>query len=95
MPILRSWNFHGTGVKISYKQKYSTIISFFSHSFLAGKRICAGEDLARMEIFLFLTSILQNFTLKPVVDRKDVDISPIVTSAAKIPRSYEVSFIPR
>uniref|UniRef100_A0A669QCC2 unspecific monooxygenase n=1 Tax=Phasianus colchicus TaxID=9054 RepID=A0A669QCC2_PHACC len=79
-----------------YKQKYSTIIiSFLSHSFLAGKRICAGEGLARMEIFLFLTSILQNFTLKPVVDHKDVDISPIVTSAAKIPRSYEVSFIPR
>uniref|UniRef100_A0A669PWA5 unspecific monooxygenase n=1 Tax=Phasianus colchicus TaxID=9054 RepID=A0A669PWA5_PHACC len=75
---------------------YSTIIiSFLSHSFLAGKRICAGEGLARMEIFLFLTSILQNFTLKPVVDHKDVDISPIVTSAAKIPRSYEVSFIPR
>uniref|UniRef100_A0A803XQR1 unspecific monooxygenase n=1 Tax=Meleagris gallopavo TaxID=9103 RepID=A0A803XQR1_MELGA len=63
--------------------------------FSAGKRICAGEGLARMEIFLFLTSILQNFTLRPVVDRKDVDISPIVTSLANMPRPYEISFIPR
>ncbi|XP_072195543.1 cytochrome P450 2H2 isoform X3 [Excalfactoria chinensis] len=63
--------------------------------FSAGKRVCAGEGLARMEIFLFLTSILQNFTLKPVVARKDIDISPIVTSISNIPRPYEVSFIPR
>lgn len=63
--------------------------------FSAGKRICAGEGLARMELFLFLTSILQNFSLKPVEDHKDIDISPIVTSAANIPRPYEVSFIPR
>lgn len=63
--------------------------------FSAGKRICAGEGLARMEIFLFLTSILQNFSLKPVKDRKDIDISPIITSLANMPRPYEVSFIPR
>lgn len=63
--------------------------------FSAGKRICAGEGLARMELFLFLTSILQNFSLKPVKDRKDIDISPIITSLANMPRPYEVSFIPR
>lgn len=63
--------------------------------FSAGKRICAGEGLARMELFLFLTSILQNFSLKPVKDRKDIDISPIITSVANMPRPYEVSFIPR
>ncbi|KAM6415644.1 cytochrome P450 2H1-like [Rhynochetos jubatus] len=63
--------------------------------FSAGKRICAGEGLARMEIFIFLTAILQNFTLKPVVDHKDIDISPLVSTLANIPRPYEISFVPR
>ncbi|XP_065699502.1 cytochrome P450 2H1-like [Patagioenas fasciata] len=63
--------------------------------FSAGKRICAGEGLARMEIFIFLTAILQNFTLKPTVDHKDIDISPIHSPLANIPHSYEVSFLPR
>ncbi|KFP07213.1 Cytochrome P450 2H1, partial [Calypte anna] len=63
--------------------------------FSAGKRICAGEGLARMEIFIFLTAILQNFTLKSVVDHKDIDISPLITALANMPRPYEVSFCPR
>ncbi|KAM6347492.1 cytochrome P450 2H1-like [Alca torda] len=63
--------------------------------FSAGKRICAGEGLARMELFIFLTAILQNFTLKPVMDCKDIDISPLVSSLVKTPQSYKVSFISR
>ncbi|NXA08045.1 CP2H1 protein, partial [Sapayoa aenigma] len=63
--------------------------------FSIGKRVCAGEGLARMEIFIFLTSILQNFNLKPIVDLKDIDISPIITSLASMPPPYTVSFVPR
>ncbi|XP_054061815.1 cytochrome P450 2H1-like [Rissa tridactyla] len=63
--------------------------------FSAGKRMCAGESLARMELFIFLIAILQNFTLKPVMDCKDIDISPLVSTLANIPRPYKVSFIPR
>ncbi|XP_068953691.1 cytochrome P450 2C19-like [Petaurus breviceps papuanus] len=62
--------------------------------FSAGKRICAGESLARMELFLFFTTILQNFTLKSPIDPKDIDTSPVFSGFGKIPPSYELSFLP-
>ncbi|XP_058527980.1 cytochrome P450 2C14-like isoform X2 [Ochotona princeps] len=62
--------------------------------FSAGKRVCVGEGLARMELFLFLTSILQNFTLKPPVDVKEIDTTPLVSGIGRVPRFYKLSFIP-
>ncbi|XP_054239328.1 cytochrome P450 2K6-like isoform X1 [Indicator indicator] len=46
--------------------------------FSAGRRICAGETLAKMELFLFFTSLLQRFTFHPPpgVSISDLDISP-------------------
>ncbi|XP_053328566.1 cytochrome P450 2C15-like [Spea bombifrons] len=63
--------------------------------FSSGKRICAGEGLARMELFLFLTTILQNFTLKSAADREELDLTPEISGFGNVPRAYQLSFIPR
>ncbi|PIO30951.1 hypothetical protein AB205_0132310 [Aquarana catesbeiana] len=61
----------------------------------AGKRICLGEGLARMELFLFLTTILQNFTLVSETKFTEEDIAPRMTGFANVPIDYKLSFIPR
>lgn len=63
--------------------------------FSLGKRVCVGEGLARMELFLFFTTILQNFSLKPLVEPQEIDTKPIVTGFLNIPPVYKLCLIPR
>ncbi|XP_040298665.1 cytochrome P450 2A6-like isoform X2 [Bufo bufo] len=63
--------------------------------FAAGKRACVGEGLVHMQLFIFFTTILQKFTLKSVVDPKDLDVSPTESGIENIPPSHKVIFIPR
>ncbi|XP_058528017.1 cytochrome P450 2C42-like isoform X3 [Ochotona princeps] len=63
-------------------------------AFSTGKRVCVGEGLARMELFLLLTTILQNFKLKPLVEPKDISITPVFGGMSSVPPPYQLCFIP-
>ncbi|XP_075125327.1 cytochrome P450 2K1-like [Leptodactylus fuscus] len=61
--------------------------------FSAGKRTCAGENLAKMELFLFFTSLLQNFTFKaPPGETLDLMPAGGFTCA---PKPYKICALPR
>ncbi|XP_069094783.1 cytochrome P450 2G1-like isoform X2 [Pleurodeles waltl] len=63
--------------------------------FSAGKRICVGEGLARNELFIYITSILQNFKLKFSCDPNEIDIKPRLSGLIGIPVNYKVLAIAR
>lgn len=60
------------------------------HFLFVRKWICVGEGLARME----LTTILQKFALKSVVDPKDIDTTAVASGLVSVLPSYELCFIP-
>ncbi|KAI1893683.1 hypothetical protein AGOR_G00126220 [Albula goreensis] len=63
--------------------------------FSAGKRSCVGESLARMELFLFLVTLLQRFTFTCPGGPDSLDISPELSSFASLPRKYQLIATPR
>ncbi|XP_027755047.1 cytochrome P450 2C8-like [Empidonax traillii] len=69
--------------------------SDFFMPFSAGKRICPGEGLARMEIFLLIATILQNFTLKSVVDPQELNITPTLSGTGNVPPAFQLCALPR
>ncbi|XP_029110494.1 cytochrome P450 2J2-like [Scleropages formosus] len=61
--------------------------------FSAGKRVCLGEQLARMELFLFFTSLLQRFTFSP-----PPGVEPTLESKVGVthsPKPYKLCAVPR
>ncbi|XP_068927368.1 cytochrome P450 2C23-like isoform X1 [Petaurus breviceps papuanus] len=64
-------------------------------AFSIGKRACLGEGLAKMELFLFLVTILQNFTLKSTIDPKEINIRPCSTGLINVPPKFQLCLLPR
>ncbi|XP_072704823.1 cytochrome P450 2H2-like [Ciconia boyciana] len=62
--------------------------------FSAGKRMCVGESLARAQLFLFLTAILQRFQLRHPPGRPRLDLRPDVSGIMNVPRPFEICFFP-
>ncbi|XP_077147781.1 cytochrome P450 2K1-like isoform X2 [Ranitomeya variabilis] len=61
--------------------------------FSAGKRSCAGENLAKMELFLFFTRLLQNFTFQ-ALPGAELDLTPALGFTTP-PMTYSGRAIPR
>ncbi|XP_012578194.1 PREDICTED: cytochrome P450 2J2 [Condylura cristata] len=62
--------------------------------FSIGKRVCLGEQLARTELFIFFTSLMQKFTFKPPDNeqlslkfRMGLTISPVTYRICAVPRT--------
>ncbi|XP_062422000.1 cytochrome P450 2K1-like [Pungitius pungitius] len=64
--------------------------------FSAGRRACPGEGLAKMELFLFFTSLVQRFrfTPPPGVKEEDLDLTPAVGFSLS-PSPHELCAISR
>ncbi|XP_042104698.1 cytochrome P450, family 2, subfamily J isoform X2 [Ovis aries] len=62
--------------------------------FSIGKRMCLGEQLARTELFIFFTSLLQKFTFRPpdneelsLTFRMGLTLSPVSHRLCAVPRA--------
>uniref|UniRef100_A0A3Q3LCY7 Uncharacterized protein n=1 Tax=Labrus bergylta TaxID=56723 RepID=A0A3Q3LCY7_9LABR len=61
--------------------------------FSAGKRVCPGEQLARAEVFLFFTSLLQRFSLSaPDGEQPSLEFK---LGGTHSPKPYRLCAVPR
>ncbi|XP_015669243.1 cytochrome P450 2K6-like [Protobothrops mucrosquamatus] len=63
--------------------------------FSAGRRVCPGETLAKTEIFMFFTSLLQKFILQPApgLSKEDLDMTRAVGLTTP-PNTYTLCALP-
>ncbi|XP_077204267.1 cytochrome P450 2J4-like [Paroedura picta] len=62
--------------------------------FGAGVRACLGEQLARIELFIFFTRLLRSFTFQPPEGVKKINEEPVVR-LVNPPHPYKICAIPR
>lgn len=60
-----------------------------------GKRVCLGEGLARAELFLLVTAILQAFFLESPCPPRSLSLLPAVSGLFNIPPAFQLQVRPR
>ena len=63
--------------------------------FPPGKRVCLGEGLARTELFLLFTAILQAFSLEGPCPLGALSLQPAISGLFNIPQAFQLQFRPR
>uniref|UniRef100_A0A3B4ES68 Cytochrome P450 2K1-like n=1 Tax=Pundamilia nyererei TaxID=303518 RepID=A0A3B4ES68_9CICH len=68
---------HQTSQDVTFKGYFIKKCKLFA---FAGRRMCLGEGLAKMELFLFFTSLIQRFrfTPPPGITEDELDLTPAV-----------------
>ncbi|XP_042523923.1 cytochrome P450 2S1 [Dipodomys spectabilis] len=62
--------------------------------FSLGKRVCLGEGLARAELFLFFTAILQAFSLESPCSPSALSLQPAISGLFNIPATFQLQVRP-
>lgn len=63
--------------------------------FSLGKRVCLGEGLARAELFLLVTAILQAFSLETPCPPGALSLQPAISGLFNIPPAFQLQVRPR
>lgn len=74
---------------------FLNIHDFILFRLCTGKRACLGEALARVELFIMFTSLLQRFTFRATQPLDEIDTTPAICSFGRMPRSYDCYAVPR
>ncbi|KAL7631620.1 UNVERIFIED_CONTAM: hypothetical protein RMT77_018081 [Armadillidium vulgare] len=55
-------------------------------AFGIGKRQCPGEQFARIELYLMIAALMQNFAFAPPDDEGQISLAPSLVRGSQIPR---------
>ncbi len=64
-------------------------------TFGVGKRKCLGESLARIELFLFLTTLLHQFSFEKSPDHDLPDVNDCSISISRVPKPFHAKITVR
>ena len=65
------------------------------YPFGAGRRVCAGEPLAKVELFMFLSWMLQKFTFVAEENGPPPNLTSVYNGAIQFPSPYKIRAIKR